>query len=155
MNYNSIFSILILSRKVSKKDAWSDESIMNGFWVFMLIINLIIPITMIVFGALFMKKAPKNINAIFGYRTSMSMKNKDTWDFAHKYCGKLWLWLGLVLLPLSIIPLLFVLGKEISITAIVGTVVCLVQIVPLLGSIIPTEIALKKTFDQDGKRKIG
>ena len=35
-----------------------------------------------------MKKAPKEINSVFGYRTSMSMKNKDTWEFAHKYCGK-------------------------------------------------------------------
>ena len=32
------------------------------------------------FWKIFMKKAPKEINSVFGYRTSMSMKNKDTWD---------------------------------------------------------------------------
>lgn len=128
---------------------------MSGFWVFMLIMDLLVPLTMIGLGRLFLTKAPKNINATFGYRTTMSMKNRDTWDFAHKYCGKLWFWLGLVLVPLSVIPLLFVLGKEIDTIAAVGTVVCFVQLVPLVGSIIPTEIALKKTFDQNGKWKRG
>ena len=59
-----------------------------GFWIFMLIMDLLLPFTMIGFGRYFMKKAPKEINSVFGYRTSMSMKNKDTWEFAHKYCGK-------------------------------------------------------------------
>ena len=49
-----------------------------GFWIFMLIMDLLLPFTMIGFGRYFMKKAPKEINSVFGYRTSMSMKNKDT-----------------------------------------------------------------------------
>lgn len=36
------------------------------------------PVTMVGFGRLFMAKAPKNINMLFGYRTAMSMKNRDT-----------------------------------------------------------------------------
>ena len=51
-----------------------------GFWIFMLIMDLLLPFTMIGFGRYFMKKAPKEINSVFGYRTSMSMKNKDTWE---------------------------------------------------------------------------
>ena len=126
---------------------------MTDFWIFMLIMDLLIPCIMIGFGKLFLNAAPQNINHVFGYRTAMSTKNQDTWQFAHKYCGKLWVRLGLILLPLSVIPLLFVTGKETETIASVGTVVCLAQIVPLLGSIIPTEIALKKTFDKSGKRK--
>lgn len=129
------------------------EIAMIGFWFFMLIIDLLVPCAMIGLGKLFLNKAPKNINSTFGYRTTMSMKNQDTWQFAHKYCGKLWFRFGLILLPLSIIPLLFVLGKEIEIIATVGTVTCFVQLVPILGSIIPTEIALRKAFETDGKRK--
>ena len=60
------------------------------FWIFMLIMDLLLPFTMIGFGRYFMKKAPNEINSVFGYRTSMSMKNKDTWEFDHKYCGKVW-----------------------------------------------------------------
>ena len=57
-----------------------------GFWIFMLIMDLLIPFTMIGFGKMFLKKAPDQINYVFGYRTSMSMKNQDTWVFAHHYC---------------------------------------------------------------------
>lgn len=127
---------------------------MIGFWIFMLITDLLIPCAMIGLGKLFLNKTPQNINYTFGYRTTMSMKNQDTWRFAHKYCGRLWFIGGLILLPVSIIPLLCVLGREIERIAAVGTVVCFAQIVPLVGSIIPTEIALKRAFDKNGQRKI-
>ncbi len=45
-----------------------------GFWIFMLLMDLLIPLTMVVFGKMFMTKSPKNINAVFGYRTTMSTK---------------------------------------------------------------------------------
>ena len=54
-----------------------------GFWFFMLAMGLLLPAIMILFGAVFTKAAPKKINYIFGYRTVMSMKNRDTWEFAH------------------------------------------------------------------------
>lgn len=38
-----------------------------GFWIFVLIMVLLIPVTMIVFGRLFSKAAPKEINYMFGY----------------------------------------------------------------------------------------
>ena len=61
-----------------------------GFWFFMLFMNLLMPLIMIGLGRYFMKNAPGNINIVFGYRTSMSMKNQEPWKFAHEYCGKLW-----------------------------------------------------------------
>ena len=61
-----------------------------GFWIYMLLMNLLNTFTLIGFGKHFMRKAPKEINEVFGYRTPMSMKNKDSWEFAHKYCGKIW-----------------------------------------------------------------
>ena len=123
-----------------------------GFWLFMLIMDLLIPFTMIIFGAIFMKKAPDSINPVFGYRTTMSMKNRDTWEFAHQYCGKLWWILGITLLPITIIPFLFLLGKDNDRVGIVGGVLCSIQLIPLIGSIIPTERALKRTFDKNGNR---
>jgi len=126
---------------------------MIGFWIFMLIMDLLIPFTMIGFGKAFVNKPPKSINYLFGYRTTMSMKNKDTWEFAHKYIGKLWFKLGVGLLPISILPLLLVFGKDITTIGTIGGIVCCVQIIPLVVSLIPTEIALKKTFDPNGKRK--
>ena len=123
------------------------------FWIFMLLMDLLIPLTIIGFGKMFLNKTPKNINAAFGYRTTMSMKNKDTWEFAHKYCGKIWHICGWIMLPLSVIPLLFVLNGSIDTIANVGLIICVIQLVPLVGSIFPTEAALKKTFDHNGFRR--
>ena len=119
----------------------------------MLVICLIIPLSMLVFGRLFMIRPPKSINAAFGYRTSMSMKNRDTWDFAHRLIGRLWFRCGLVLLPLSVLPLLFVIGRDTQTVGKLGTVVVAAQLIPMLGSIFPVEAALKRTFDKNGARR--
>lgn len=126
-----------------------------GLWIFTFVMDMLIPLTMIGFGRLFLKNAPKAINAVFGYRTSMSMKNKDTWEFAHKYCGRLWYRCGTVLLLVSAVAMLFTIGRSESVTGTVAAVVCALQIVFLIGSIYPTEKALKQNFDRDGKRRCG
>lgn len=124
-----------------------------GFWIFMLIMDLLIPFTMIGFGHFFLKKAPKNINALFGYRTTMSMKNKDTWEFAHKYCGKLWYVWGMILLFLTVLPMLWAIGKSEDMIGTIGGILCGIQMIPLIGCIFPTERALKRNFDANGNRR--
>ncbi|MBO5057040.1 MAG: SdpI family protein [Lachnospiraceae bacterium] len=60
------------------------------FWWFMFVCDLLIPVFMIICGRMMWKNSPKSINGIIGYRTTRSMQNKDTWRFAHDYCGRLW-----------------------------------------------------------------
>lgn len=117
-----------------------------GFWIFMFIMDMMIPLMMIVFGKWFLKNPPKEINSIFGYRTSRSMKNRDTWDFAHRYCGKLWYQCGLAMLPVSVVVLLPVIGKNEDVTGMVGGILCAAQTFMLIGSVYPVEKALKKRF---------
>lgn len=124
-----------------------------GFWIFMLIMNMLIPVTMIGFGKIFLKKSPNEINGAYGYRTSMSRKNKDTWEFAHKYFGRLWYVGGWILLPLTVIAMLFVVGNDTDSVGTFGGIVCMIQMVFLLVPIIPTETALRKNFNIDGSRK--
>ena len=126
-----------------------------GFWIYMLCIGLLFPAIMLVMGRYFMKTAPKEINYIFGYRTNMSMKNRDTWEFAHKYIGKLWFRFGWILVPITIIPMLFVLGKSEDTIGTVGAIVVAIDLIILISAIFPTEMALKKNFDKDGNRKDG
>lgn len=124
-----------------------------GFWIFMVISDLVVPAIMLLFGKVFLKSAPKEINIVFGYRTNMSMKNRDTWEFAHKYIGKIWYYAGWILMPGSIIPMLFVIGKNENTVGTLGAVLCVIQLAVLIGSIFPTEYALKKTFDKYGRRR--
>ena len=125
-----------------------------GFWIFMLVMDLLFPVIMIVMGRYFMKTSPKEINYIFGYRTNMSMKNKDTWDFAHKYIGRLWFYLGLLLIPITVIPMLFVLGGTEDVVGTMGCIICVIALIILIVPIFPTERALKMNFDKDGNRKV-
>lgn len=124
-----------------------------GFWIFMLAMGLLFPVVMILFGTMFMKSAPKKINYIFGYRTDMSMKNRDTWEFAHKYIGKLWFRFGFLLIPITVIPMLFVISKTENIVGTVGLIVGFINTIVLIVPIFFTEKALNKAFDKDGKRK--
>ncbi len=124
-----------------------------GFWIFMLVSDLLIPFTIISFGKDFIKNAPKEINGIFGYRTAMSMKNKDTWEFAHHYCGKIWFDSGRIMFFLSVIAMVFVIGKEDNYVGTYGGILCGIQLIFLIASIFLTEIALRKNFDQFGNKR--
>ncbi len=124
-----------------------------GFWIFMLICDLLCPLIMLAAGAFMRRGGTKAINHWCGYRTEMSMKNQDTWVFAHKHCGALWLKLGAVMLPLTVIAFLFLLGKGEVPIAIAGLAISFAQMIVLIASIFPTERALRKIFDQDGNRK--
>ena len=124
-----------------------------GFWIFMFIVTLLIPVMMIVFGLIFLKNPPKEINWAYGYRTSMSMKNQDTWDFAHQYVGKIWFKWGIGVAVISVVVMLLVISKDTDTVCWVGGGLAMVQILPLMGAIIPTEMALKRAFDKNGKRR--
>ena len=124
-----------------------------GFWIAMFVCNLLVPLLMVIFGRIMYKHAPKSINGIYGYRTSMSMKNEDTWKFAHDYCGRLWWKLGVIMLiPSALIHIPFYQSNEKTI-GIIGGILITIQCIVLIISIIPTESALKRTFNDDGTKR--
>ena len=123
------------------------------FWWFILLCDLLVPIIMFVGGIIMSNHCPNHINGLFGYRTVRSMKNMDTWKFAHEYCGKLWWKIGWIsVIPSILVQLPFVHSSE-DVVGIVGTIICIVQCILLIVSIFPTENALKRTFFEDGTRK--
>ena len=124
-----------------------------GFRIFMFIMVLLIPLTMIFFGWLLFRRTPKKINYVYGYRTKRSMMNEETWRFANQYFGKVWYLCGLILAPLSVIAIAIVFGKEPGTVGTVGGIITMLQMLPLIGAIVPTESELKKNFDENGKRR--
>ena len=117
-----------------------------GFWIFMLIMVMLIPCTFICFGYLFLKKAPDKINSVFGYRTKRSMRNKETWVFAHNYIGKLWLVCGIISLPISVVSMLLLIGKNDDLIGMIGAIIEGIQIILMILTILLTERALKKNY---------
>jgi hypothetical protein len=49
--------------------------------------------------------------------------------------------------------MVFVLGKDPKTVGTVGGILTFVQMIPMIGTIIPTENALKKNFDEFGRRR--
>ena len=124
-----------------------------GFWIFMLLMVELIPVAMLAIGFWFRRRPPATINFIVGYRTARSMQNEDTWRFAHQHCGAVWQKIGLVLVPLSALIMAFFYDASEEKVGVLAGGLCIVQCVVLLCSVIPTERALKRTFDESGKRR--
>ncbi|MGL4107443.1 SdpI family protein [Clostridium sp. LP20] len=116
-----------------------------------LIMTAIMSLTMIVFGYLFSKHPPSEINSVIGYRTPMSSKNEDTWNFAHRYAGKVWFRSGIITGILSLFFIFALQNFKDYDQLILG--ICYIQIIILMLVIPLTEIALRKTFDKGGIRK--
>ena len=70
-----------------------------------MVISIVSGLIFVVIGILFQIFPPKKINILYGYRTSRSMKNQQTWDFSQKMASKELIKTGIVLLGISILLL--------------------------------------------------
>lgn len=111
--------------------------------LFFYITDLLLPVMMTLLGFVFLKRQPRNINIFYGYRTSRSMRNMDTWHYAHERCGKLWIRLGPILFLLILLSkLLIPLDEE-----ILSLIHMTVLIFFLFASVFVVEKELKRKFD--------
>ena len=124
-----------------------------GFWLFVTMMDLLVPAIMLYFGRRFQKKPPEKINQIYGYRTARSMKNQATWRFAHETCGRLWVRLGKLSFLPALLAAVLTFGRGIETVSVASIVVTAVQTLVLIGSIFPVERALKENFDDFGRKK--
>ena len=122
-------------------------------WFFMLFIAIVLPLIMFMSSFYFIAGGPKNINNIFGYRTGRSMINKDTWIFAHEYCGKLWLKVSIAFILASIVIMLCLIKTDQRVFVAVGFVIFIAEFVTLFFTINKTEKALADNFDIKGNRE--
>ena len=124
-----------------------------GTWTIIIITYFLIPALMIPAGWMMWKHPPKNINAIYGYRTRMSSRNQNTWRFAQEYAGRLWVRWGAFMMPISVLLLAIFAPSGEDAAATVGAVLCLVQTFLMIFSIVFVERALNKVFDKQGNLK--
>ena len=124
-----------------------------GFWLFMLGMDMLVPTAMLLVGRRLRRDPPGEDNPLRGYRTRRSMSSREAWNFAQRYCGGLWVLFGTILLPLTAAAMLPVRGRGMDTVAIWGTALAALQIIPMVGVILPVEAALSRTFDEKGRRK--
>lgn len=123
------------------------------FFIYLYISNILIPLLTMAAGYFMYKHTPKNINSFIGYRTSLSKKNQDVWEFSNKYAGKVMLITGSVLLILSVIVPLFFIHTDENIFSTFFTAAALTEVGILLCTLIPMNNKIKRTFDENGNRR--
>lgn len=84
---------------------------------------------------------PKNINALYGYRTKGAMQSQERWEFAQKFSSIQMIKAGAVILVLS--PLGYFLPFSGDVNAFVGVALLIAATAYLFTT---TEKALKKKF---------
>jgi uncharacterized membrane protein len=93
----------------------------------------------------YLKKPPKKINHLYGYRTRRSMANQDIWDFANKQSAKDFWRVAIVIMATGLALLLF----DITFKILIQMAVLLIG----LGiSVWNTEKEINKHFDKNGNK---
>lgn len=65
-----------------------NENLTNVFDNPLVTISFLCGFLFLIAGYILFKFPPKNINSLYGYRTSSSMENQEKWDFAQNYSSK-------------------------------------------------------------------
>jgi len=112
-------------------------------------LNLLIGPLMLMISLIFFYFPPKKINFIYGHRTSISMKNQDTWKEANKRSTHMMLIVSALTCIFQLIGIVFNINQE---TTILYSTVFLVA--GLIIGVIMIEKKLKAIFDKDGNRKM-
>lgn len=123
-----------------------------GFWAFMTICIALLPLVILFFGLKFEKSAPRSINGLYGYRSARSMKNWDSWQYAHKKIGSLWKKSGLIMLPISVALMFVFIKSSADAISVFGAIIVGLQIAVMLITVFVVEKDLKKSFDENGKQ---
>lgn len=99
----------------------------------------LLPVLITVVGLIMFIRPPKKINLIVGYRTSKSMKDQESWDFANKYSGKLLIIFGCILLIISCLILGFCFVKDFYLEESFVSTIVLGQVAVLFIPIVMVE----------------
>ncbi len=94
----------------------------------------------------YLKKPPKKINHLYGYRTRRSMANQEVWDFANRQSAKDFWRVAIATAAIGVILLLFDISFKVFIQ--VG-----VLLIGLGISVWHTEKEIDKFFDKNGNKK--
>ena len=119
------------------------------FWWFLFLYNLLIPVTMIISGHALATRAPREINNAFGYRTRRSMRSIETWQFAHRYCGRFSFRSGWLLVIVGFAVQIPVFGESTVTVGLVALAVFVLEVFMMFLTFFRTEEALRKEFGEE------
>ena len=107
-----------------------------------------IGMVLFIVGLVFITFPPTKINSIYGYRTTNSRRNLDTWKVANKYSAELMMFEGLIIAAIGLITTFINDNRAIETALDIGLIFSSFIIL-----VVATEKHLNKLFDKEGNRK--
>lgn len=124
--------------------------------VIIAVVNMLLPLTMLGLGLMIWLTKP-GYGDMFGYRTTWSLKSKETWERAQGLFGRLctvtYAVISFISLICGVIPIVG--GFDKYAVGIMAGVLSLVQFVSVFAVIGVTDGIVKREFNKDGTRKVG
>lgn len=121
-----------------------------GASLMILLTNILPSIIFIVVGVILKLWPPKKINHAFGYRTFFSMQNNETWKEGNNFSGIMMILSGVIAFFFSS-SVTFMYWNSPNISSVVSGIG---SILFCFSFVFYTEIHLRKTFDENGNRRI-
>lgn len=116
--------------------------------IVMIISMLCIPLALLIIGLL---KPKKNINGYIGFRTALTRSSQEAWDYSQMLMKKYFLYIGSVMLILSVIAVFIIFNMDENTLAVVSGMIVTVQgIVIVIVSIILNN-RIKKKYGSNTK----
>ena len=116
----------------------------TNFWT-ILLINLILGVTLLIMGFIYKMYPPKEINMLYGYRTSRTMANQQVWDYANKIGANMIIYWGIAAIIIGLLTAFLFPGYSIIMILAVTVLGC-------VFGMLWAERQLDKRFDKNGNR---
>lgn len=119
----------------------------------MTVMSIVVPLVLLAVGLYYTLCPPEKIYTDFGYKTKLTLKNEDIWAFANQYCGKVWIKLGLIMIPISVAVMFIPRTMSENTISAFSVGLFVLQCIATLFSVRHIQGVLKATFDENGIRR--
>ncbi|MDO5559462.1 MAG: SdpI family protein [Oscillospiraceae bacterium] len=126
---------------------------MLSFWIYFFV-SLFIFVFSFCIGNYLVKTPPKDMYQLFGYRTELSVRNQDTWDFAQVNSGRVCRIVSVTAFILALVLIIkFKTANGRLVFNLCSILVLAAQLLSLSVTFPVTEYLIFRNFHEDGTRK--
>lgn len=101
------------------------------FWCFVLVMAG--PVVVLALGILYTKRPPETPDSFWSYRTKAAMRDRQSWNEAHRIAGKAWSRLGWAMCVPGLVVSFFVFVLPGNISAVLTLLAVVVELVLIAG----------------------
>lgn len=114
---------------------------------------MVSPVLLLILGANYYFKPPKEANFSWGFRTYFGMGSVEVWRFTQKIAGRLWMLLGGAMTAICLVLGLLMLALNAYAAATLAIWCVSIQLVLVIAVWVAINWIVLKYYDKDGNRR--